>query len=110
MLEAVKSIVRERMKEKEVEQRLCLFSRRDIREATGWSYMQTKRHLERLSELEYLAARHGRNGSAFHYELLVDAHEPEGAWQVGLIDPAKLRKSHAYSGNLNGQTGDLTKA
>ena len=108
LLEAIKHQVRERMKAKQVEQHLCLLSRRDIREKTGWSYMQIKRHLERLAELEYIASRHGRNGAAFHYELLVDANEAQGVWRVGLLNLEKLRKKHGYDTNLNGSKGNLT--
>ena len=93
LLDAIKNLVRERVKEKDTDQKLCRFSRRDIRERMGWSYMQIKRHLERLAELEYIAARHGSNGSAFLYELLVDAEETQSAWHVGLLDLDKLRRT-----------------
>jgi hypothetical protein len=42
--------------------------------------MQIKRHLERLCDLEYLAVRGGRNGSAFQYELLIGAGVPAEEW------------------------------
>ena len=46
-------------------------------------------HLERLVELEYLALRHGRLGSAFVYEILFDLDAPEAVAHIGLIDVAK---------------------
>ena len=48
------------------------FSRRELREACGWSLTQVRAHLERLIELEYLELRHGRLGSSFVYELMID--------------------------------------
>jgi len=44
------------------------FSRKELREACGWSLTQVRVHLDRLVELEYLALRHGRLGSQFVYE------------------------------------------
>jgi hypothetical protein len=48
-------------------------------------------HLERLRELEYIAARYGRPGSAFQYELLTDCRESCEAAHIGLLDVEKLR-------------------
>ncbi len=92
LLEAVKELVRGVMDEKSVEQRLALFTRRDIREATGWSETQTRLHLERLEAMEYVQRRSGKQGSLCKYELLTDAAEPQSAWHVGLIDVQKLRR------------------
>ena len=109
LLESIKLLIRERMEKLDLLQDKTYFTRREIREATGWSYMQIKRHIERLTELEYLATRHGRNGSAFQYELLVSASEPRGTWQVGLLGIEQLRvEKHGYDNNLNGAEGDLT--
>ena len=49
------------------------FSRRDIREFTGWGHTQLKVHLKRLEELEYLLIHRGGRGQSFVYELLYDA-------------------------------------
>jgi DNA primase catalytic core len=45
------------------------FSRREVREWTGWSDAQLKRHLHKLEELEYLIAHRGGRGQSFVYEL-----------------------------------------
>jgi hypothetical protein len=66
---------------------------------------QVRVHLERLVELEYLAIRHGRLGSQFVYELLLDVDAPETVAHVGLIDVAKLR--HNYKTNLAGFAGGV---
>ena len=89
------------------------FSRRELREACGWSLTQVSVHLERLVALEYLAIRHGRLGSAFVYEILSDLDAPEAVAHVGLIDVTAL--AHAYKTNLTafeagvpGQNGQVT--
>jgi len=80
----------------------CTFSRRELREACGWSLTQVRVHLERLVELEYLELRHGRLGSSFVYELMLDAAAPEAALHIGLIDVETLRRAHGYGGKVAG--------
>lgn len=92
LLESIKALVRDKMKTESIEQRLTLFSRKELREQTGWSETQTRLHLERLETMEYVHRRSGKQGSLCKYELLTDANEPAGSWHVGLIDVAKLRK------------------
>jgi DNA primase len=91
LLESIKSLVRTKMKKEKVEQRLSLFSRKELREFTGWSQMQVRRHLERLQELEHVTTRGGRNGLTIKYELLTDVNESAESYHVGLMDIAKLR-------------------
>jgi hypothetical protein len=78
------------------------FSRRDVRETTGWGDTQLRLHLGRLEELEYLLAHRGGRGQSFVYEL-VFAIEGDGGKPVmpGLIEVEKLGK-HPYDGNLAG--------
>ena len=76
------------------------FSRRELRDLCGWSLTQVRVHLERLVELEYLALRHGRLGSPFVYEMLLEADAPEALAHIGLIDTAKLR--HDYETRVAG--------
>jgi hypothetical protein len=90
------------------------FSRRELREACGWSLTQVRAHLDRLTELEYLELRHGRLGSSFVYELMLDAATPEAVAHIGLIDVAELKKTHAYGDRVAGfgpgvagQTGEV---
>jgi hypothetical protein len=82
------------MKKEKTEQRLSLFSRKELRDFTGWSQMQIRRHLERLLELEYLATRGGRNGVTTRYELLTAAEGDAAAYHIGLLDVAALRRKH----------------
>ena len=78
------------------------FSRRELREACGWSLTQVRAHLERLLDLEYLELRHGRLGSSFGYELMMDADTPETVAHIGLIDVETLRAAHGYDGKVAG--------
>ena len=87
------------------------FTRKELREACGWSLTQVRVHLERLVELEYLAIRHGRTGSQFVYELLVDVNAAETIAHIGLIDVTRLgpatkqetpAPTHDYESNLAG--------
>ena len=45
------------------------FTRREIREYTGWSHMRVLRYLKQLVDFEYITAVHGRNGIRFFYSL-----------------------------------------
>jgi len=84
------------------------FSRKELRDACGWSLTQVRVHLERLVELEYLAVRHGRIGSQFVYEILFDLDTPEAIAHVGLIEVEKLRRNLAGFGvGVAGQNGHL---
>jgi DNA primase catalytic core len=69
------------------------FSRREVRQQIGWSEFQTRTHMGKLEEMEYLARRQGRQGIGFLYELLIDPATPEGTARIGLLDTAELRRS-----------------
>ena len=62
------------------------FSRRDVREFTGWGNTQLKLHLARLEEMEYLLVHRGKRGQSFVYELLYEGQGQDGKpFLVGLI-------------------------
>ena len=107
LLNHIRELVRAKVEETEQPQSRLLFSRREVCERCGWSYAQVRTHLERLIEAELVATRSGRNGAVMLYELLADASAPETAWQIGLIDVAKLRPTHAYDSDLEGETVPL---
>ena len=63
------------------------FGRRQMRAITGWGDTQTKVHLARLVELDYVIAHRVRWGAAFEYELLYDGEGEDGArFVMGLHD------------------------
>ena len=83
------------------------FSRRAIRETTGWSHTQVRIHLDRLVELEYVLVHRGGRGQSFEYELLYDGQGQDGTpFLAGLIDVEALKRA-GYDGNLAGSAGHL---
>ena len=68
------------------------FSRRDVREHTGWGNTQLRVHLDRLVDMEYLLVHRGGRGQSFVYELLYDGHGKDGdPFLMGLIDVEQLK-------------------
>ena len=67
-----------------------LFTRREIREFTGWSHNRVKRYMKQLVDLEFVAAESGRFGIAYRYRLLceppangpVEPGQPGRTWPV----------------------------
>ena len=63
------------------------FSRRELREHTGWGLTQVRAHLDRLVALEYVAVHRGLRGQSFVYELAFDGAADNSAPHLsGLID------------------------
>ena len=82
-----------------VEQKNFRFSRKDVRELTGWGNTQLKIHLRRLEDMEYLLVHRGGRGQSFVYELLYDGKGQGGeAFLMGLIDTQKLNYDEKKSG------------
>jgi hypothetical protein len=81
------------------------FTRRDVREHTGWGNTQLKIHLRRLEDLEYLLVHAGGRGQSFVYELAYagDA-ESDRPVLAGLIDVETL-ESHEYDADRSGLEG-----
>jgi len=84
------------------------FSRRDVRQSTGWSDAQVKRHLHKLEDLEYLIVHHGGRGQSFVYELYFERPaDPSQPFLPGLVDLDKLRICD-YDGNRDGRKARWT--
>jgi DNA primase catalytic core len=81
------------------------FSRRDVRQSTGWGNTQLKTHLRRLEELEYLLVHHGGRGQSFVYELVFERQNDSGKPMLpGLIEIEKLT-GYGYDTKKSGQNG-----
>jgi DNA primase len=81
------------------------FSRRDVRQHTGWGNTQLKTHLRRLEELEYLLVHHGGRGQSFVYELVFERRDDSGKPMLpGLIEIEKLCGC-GYDTKKSGQNG-----
>jgi DNA primase len=74
------------------------FTRRQVREITGWGDTQLKVHLGRLAELEYVLTHRMLRGGGFEYELIYDAQgEAGGRFLMGLADLDALQNMPAHS-------------
>jgi DNA primase catalytic core len=102
LLLLVDAMVTAECKRQRIERADYRFSRREVREVTGWGDTQLRLHLGRLEELEYLLAHRGGRGQSFVYELAF-AVEGDGSKPVmaGLIDVEKLG-GYKYDGNFAG--------
>lgn len=88
------------------------FTRREVREVSGWGHSQLTVHLDRLAELEYLLAHRAGSSHGFVYELAYDGQGKDGTPFVsGLVDPSQLRDlggaGQQYDGSLPGVEGPL---
>lgn len=111
LLREIQRMVTETCQRDGIQQRDCRFSRKQIREATGWGNTQLKIHCKRLEDMEYLLVHRGGRGQSFEYELLYDAPDTDDSGQqhlMGLIDPERLRQTdsldekHDYHANRSG--------
>lgn len=94
LLRKVNAMIDERAQRQAMQKSDIRFTRREVREHTGWGNTQLKVHLHRLEEMEYLLVHRGGRGQSFVYELAWDGEGEDGrAFLMGLIDPDDLRSS-----------------
>jgi DNA primase catalytic core len=106
LLLAVDEMVTAECERQKMERSDYRFSRRDVREATGWGDTQLKIHLHRLEELEYLLIHRGGRGQSMVYELVFTRPKDGGKPVLGgLIDVDKLSKN-GYDGKKSGPEGE----
>lgn len=99
LLEQIQSMVKHHCQYQCLQQKDFRFSRRDIREFTGWGNTQLKIHLGRLEEMEYLLAHRGSRGQSYSYELLYDLQDSDDKPRLmGLIDTQNLQCDEKKSG------------
>jgi len=81
------------------------FTTRDVREALGLGHTQTKVHLARLVDLEYLLVHRGGNGRPHVYALVYRGEGADGtAFLPGLIDPKILQYDPNRSASEGGRS------
>lgn len=99
LLRLIQQMVNEVCTLQRIEQSHYRFSRKTIRDYTGWGNTQLKLHCHRLEEMEYLLVHRGGRGQSFDYELLynADAHDADNHL-MGLLDVEKLRYDKKKSG------------
>jgi DNA primase len=85
----VRDMVAARASAEGLKPREVRFTRREVREATGWGDTQLRVHLGRLEELEYVLSR--RDAGRVVYELAWSGEGQEGEpFVMGLIDISDL--------------------
>lgn len=90
LLLLIRKMCEERVEEGEAQ---YTFSRRDIREYSGWSDFQVRTHIRQLEELEYIYSVTGRRGKEYVHELVARSGGEDGKpFLIGLVDMAQLRK------------------
>ena len=105
LLLLIDEMVSQACSEQKIERMDFRFSRRDVRQYTGWGNTQLKTHLRRLEELEYLLVHHGGRGQSFIYELVFERHGDSGKPMLpGLIEIEKLSGCD-YDTKKSGQNG-----
>jgi DNA primase catalytic core len=68
------------------------FSRRELREFTGWTNTRLHIHLKELVDFEYIVIEAGRNGLPFRYRLAWEGQGKDGKrFMLGLKDVKDLR-------------------
>jgi len=103
LLGLIERMVTQRCAEAKMEQADVRFSRRQVREVTGWNNTQLHVHLTRLVELEYLLTHRAEHGQGLVYELVYDGGGKDGGRFVsGLIDVEKLRAEYNYDEKRSG--------
>ncbi|WP_075185754.1 CHC2 zinc finger domain-containing protein [Teredinibacter haidensis] len=100
LLSAVHDMVKAVCHQDNIKQNSYHFSRKTVREKTGWGDTQLKIHLSRLVELEYLMVH--KQGQKYLYELQYHGEGESGqAFLMNLIDVESLKKI-SYDNNRSG--------
>ncbi len=106
LLIAIDEMVAAECKERGIDRCDLRFTRRQIRESTGWTDSRLKIHLRRLEDLEYLLVHRGARGQSYVYELLYDGKGRDGQpFLMGLLDTDKLSKGYRYDAKKSGPGG-----
>ncbi len=93
MYEEIRRLCERRAKESRCQPDQVRLSRREIREATGWSDWQVRVYCRQLVDLEYLSVVSGANGRRFSYELVSYSREEETLPSLrGLVSVERLRR------------------
>lgn len=84
------------------------FTRKDVRDHSGWSDYQVKAHMRILHDLEYVFASYGGRGQNYVYELLYSGEGQAGdPFCMTLIDPLQLEEKEHASKRLEHPTSGI---
>ncbi len=100
LLNKVLRLVKKSCEDEKIDQSDYRFSRRDVREYSGWTDFQVKKHITRLQDMEYLLIHRGGRGQSFVYELLYQGEGNDGSnFMLGL----KNMDNYSYDDNKEPQ-------
>ena len=92
LLQIITDLITEQCQQAKIKQSDYRFSRKDVRQASGWTDFQVKKHMHRLEEMEYVLIHRGKRGQSYEYELLYQAEgKIHDMFMMGLIDTKKLQ-------------------
>src|SRR6185437_14426036 len=119
LLSVILEMVERECRAQQVSRAQYRFSRRQVREYSGFGHTQLRLHLDRLVAMEYLLVHRGTRGASFVYELVYEAMEstpekpskantadPRSPHLPGLIDVEALRSAittQSLAGGVRGQ-------
>ena len=102
LLNMIRAMVTADCERSGIEQKHYRFTRRNVREHTGWGNTQVKVHLARLEDMEYAIPHGGSRGKLISYELQYRGEgEDAKPFLMGLIDVEQLQ-NHAYDKKKSG--------
>jgi DNA primase len=102
LLMLIKQMCEKVCKEKKITPKEYHFSRRHIRDYSGWSDFQVRTHIRQLEELEYIYSTVGKRGKEYVYELVyIGGGEDGKPFLIGLIDMAQLKKKAKKAGIID---------
>ena len=116
MLLLIDEMVAAQCQQLKIERADFRFSRRQVRQATGWSATQVRIHMDRLQEMEYLLAHRGGRGQSFVYELLLEHREnpvnpqaprPQIPGLINVYDLNLTDSEGQLAGSKRGQNGGV---
>jgi DNA primase catalytic core len=91
LLGLIHTMVKQACEKQKIEQSAYEFTQREVRDCTGWGHTQTKIHLQRLVEMEYVLAQ--RQGQRYVYRLMYKGEGEDGSkFMPGLINVEELKK------------------
>jgi hypothetical protein len=100
LLSLVYDWVTQQCEAEKINQRDFRFSRREVRDATGWGNTQLKIHFKRLEDMEYVLLHRGGRGQSFIYELVYHGQGELGeCFFNGLLSEENLTNKGKWSGS-----------
>ncbi len=114
LLQQVQAMVKEVCEPQQITLQDYRFSRKDIRAYTSWNQTQTRVHMDRLVDMEYVLVHRGSRGQSFAYELLYQGESEYGEGclmhllDVNQLKTAKMTQSwRGKDSSWRGHEGEL---